>query len=48
MLFTRKNKERLILVDEAYIDFAEQKSMADYVNKYENLLVVRTFSNPIV
>ena len=39
-----KNKERLILVDEAYIDFAEQKSMADYVNKYENLLVVRTFS----
>jgi histidinol-phosphate aminotransferase len=39
-----KDKERLILVDEAYIDFANQPSMAEYVKKYKNLLVVRTFS----
>ncbi len=39
-----KKEDRLIIVDEAYMDFAEQKSMAEYVNIYDNLLVVRTFS----
>lgn len=34
----------LVLVDEAYLDFAQQESMARYVLDYKNLLVVRTFS----
>ena len=39
-----KDKDKLILVDEAYMDFADQKSMSEYVKRYKNLLVVRTFS----
>ena len=39
-----KKKDRLVIVDEAYMDFAKQKSMTEYVNDYDNLLVVRTFS----
>lgn len=35
----------LVVVDEAYIDFApEGSSVLDWVEKYENLIVLRTFS----
>lgn len=37
------NPEKLIIIDEAYADFCNC-SMANYVNKYPNLLIVRTFS----
>ena len=33
-----------ILVDEAYIEFTNQKSLSDLVNTYKNLVVTRTFS----
>ncbi len=33
-----------ILVDEAYIEFTNQKSLSDLVNTYKNLIVTRTFS----
>lgn len=33
-----------ILVDEAYIEFTNQKSLADLVDIYKNLIVTRTFS----
>lgn len=40
-----QNKDRLVLVDEAYIDFAEEGSSAvSLLSGYENLLVLRTFS----
>ena len=37
------NKDKIVIVDEAYVDFAPY-SMVDYIDKYKNLLVVRTFS----
>lgn len=33
-----------ILVDEAYIEFTNQKSLSDLVDTYKNLIVTRTFS----
>ena len=39
------NKDSIVIVDEAYIDFApEGSSMIDMIGKYDNLIVVRTFS----
>ena len=37
------NPEKIIIIDEAYADFCNC-SMANYVSKYPNLLIVRTFS----
>lgn len=33
-----------VVVDEAYIEFSNQKSFLFYLNKYKNLIVLRTFS----
>lgn len=41
--FVRENPEKLVIVDEAYMDFYGQ-SAASYVTEYKNLLVVKTFS----
>jgi histidinol-phosphate aminotransferase len=37
------NNNRLVIVDEAYIDFGGESS-ASLINKYDNILVVQTFS----
>lgn len=34
----------IVIIDEAYIDFAEEGSVIDYVKDYNNLIVMRTFS----
>ncbi len=34
----------LVVLDEAYIDFSDQPSRADWVCDYDNLIVLRTFS----
>ena len=39
----KSNPENVVLIDEAYIDFGG-KSCIELVRKYENLLVVRTYS----
>ena len=39
-----KGFEGLVVVDEAYIDFSERASFAEYINQYPNLLVMQTFS----
>lgn len=34
----------LVVVDEAYIDYADTASMAEYIDQYKNLVILRTFS----
>ena len=36
--------ESIIVVDEAYIEFADRPSMSTYINQYPNLVILRTFS----
>ncbi|AZV93015.1 hypothetical protein CBF45_04140 [Bordetella sp. J329] len=43
-LLDKKNKETIILIDEAYIEFTNEQSMIPFVKNYENLVVTRTFS----
>lgn len=44
-LILQSNSENIVIIDEAYIDFAEKGSSAiSLIGKYENLLVIRTFS----
>lgn len=38
------NPNRLVVVDEAYIDFSSGQTMIPYIHQYNNLLVVQTFS----
>ena len=39
------NKESIVIIDEAYIDFAEEgSSVLDLIGEYDNLIVVRTYS----
>ena len=35
---------KMVLIDEAYIEFSDAKSMIKYIDDYPNLLVTRTFS----
>lgn len=34
----------LVVLDEAYVEFATEPSRINWVTKYENLIVLRTFS----
>lgn len=43
LAFVKSNPDKLVVVDEAYMDFYG-RSVSRYVNEYENLLVVKTFS----
>ncbi len=38
------NQDVIVIVDEAYVDFAEGDSMQTLLDRYENLLIVQTFS----
>jgi histidinol-phosphate aminotransferase len=39
-----ENTNSIVVVDEAYIDFAPEKSMIRYLNDYSNLVILQTFS----
>ena len=40
----RRNPDRVVVVDEAYVDFAPGYTCVPLIDKYDNLLVVQTFS----
>ncbi|CAD7815217.1 Histidinol-phosphate aminotransferase [Chryseobacterium aquaeductus] len=42
--FYIKNFDGIVVVDEAYIEFSEQKSCLELINEYQNLIVLQTFS----
>ena len=41
------NKSKLLILDEAYIDYTSQPSLIEYESKYENVVVIRTFSKSL-
>ncbi|MDX9694503.1 MAG: histidinol-phosphate transaminase [Bacteroidales bacterium] len=42
-----ENFRGIVLVDEAYIDFANSESLARYISSYQNLVVLQTFSKAL-
>jgi histidinol-phosphate aminotransferase len=37
----------IVVVDEAYIEFSDQESMTTYLEQYDNLVILRTFSKAL-
>lgn len=44
LLLCEELRETIVVVDEAYIDFAETESLSSYINQYPNLIILRTLS----
>ncbi len=45
--FLIQNFKGIVAIDEAYIDFSEEKSAIDLIDKYENLVITKTFSKAL-
>ena len=44
ILYLAENFDGMLVVDEAYIDFSSQPSLAGYIKEYPNLIVLQTLS----
>ena len=44
MIKKANKKNVFVIIDEAYIDFSNQKSCSDLVKKFKNLIILKTFS----
>ncbi len=42
--YVKSHQNKLFIIDEAYVDFSDKKSCLPLVKKYNNILVLRTFS----
>jgi histidinol-phosphate aminotransferase len=46
-LLQGRDTQSAVVVDEAYVEFADQESVIDLINEYPNLLVLRTLSKAL-
>jgi len=46
-LLKAREKQSIVIVDEAYIEFSDSDSMADLVTEHDNLVVLRTLSKAL-
>jgi len=46
-ILERRGNQSAVVVDEAYIEFAEQASVVELLDRYENLVVLRTLSKAL-
>jgi len=44
IIYLLESFDGLIIIDEAYIDFSEKESFIQYINNYNNLIILQTFS----
>ncbi len=44
ILFILQNFKGIVIIDEAYIDYSASKSFKEYIHKFNNLIVLQTFS----
>lgn len=42
--FIQRLKDKLIIIDEAYMEFCPDKTMIPLINEFENIIILRTFS----
>jgi len=42
-----ENSNSIVVVDEAYVEFSDEKSMVELIDEYENLIVLRTLSKAL-
>jgi histidinol-phosphate aminotransferase len=47
VLFILNNFKGIVVIDEAYIDFSDKRSYLDLTDKYNNLIVMQTFSKAL-
>lgn len=44
IIYLLENFNGILIIDEAYIDFSEKESFIPYINNYDNLIILQTFS----
>lgn len=40
----RHNRDAVVIIDEAYVDFSEEGTALEFIHRYDNVLIVQTYS----